>query len=142
MVPGEYKVYAWEDMESTAWRDPEFMKPPEGRGTSVTVGESGKAGVQVNLIPAESEKRQDEVNNRRSTTPIQSVQIGLGGLPCRQASWRIVPARASWSLAGTRKPAGTLCGIVFADQATCLFFGLGLVALMSTSTSGRLRSPC
>jgi hypothetical protein len=56
VFPGEYKVYAWEDAESTAWRDPEFMKPLEGMGESVTVGESGQASVQVNLIPAESEK--------------------------------------------------------------------------------------
>ena len=56
VVPGEYKVYAWEDVESTAWMDPEFMKPLEDMGESVTVGESGQASVQVNLIPAESEK--------------------------------------------------------------------------------------
>ena len=36
--------------------DPEFMKPLEDMGESVTVGESGQASVQVNLIPAESEK--------------------------------------------------------------------------------------
>jgi hypothetical protein len=56
VVPGDYKVYAWEDVESTAWMDPEFMKPLEGMGESVTVGESDRASVQVNLIPAESEK--------------------------------------------------------------------------------------
>lgn len=54
--PGEYTVYAWEDVESTAWMDPEFMKPLEGMGESVTLGESDRANVQVNLIPAESEK--------------------------------------------------------------------------------------
>jgi hypothetical protein len=46
VVPGEYKVYAWEDVESTAWRDPEFMKPLEGMGESVTVGEGDKASVR------------------------------------------------------------------------------------------------
>ena len=56
VVPGDYKVYAWEDVESTAWLDPEFMKPLEGIGEPVTVGESDKASVQVNLIPAESAK--------------------------------------------------------------------------------------
>ena len=52
-VPGEYKVCAWEDVDSTAWLDPEFMKPLASKG-SVTVGESAQASVQVNLIPAES----------------------------------------------------------------------------------------
>lgn len=56
VVPGEYKVYAWEDVESTAWMDPEFMKPLQGMGESVTVDEGDQASVQVNLIPAESEK--------------------------------------------------------------------------------------
>jgi hypothetical protein len=36
--------------------DPEFMKPLEGTGESVTVGESDETSVQVNLIPAESAK--------------------------------------------------------------------------------------
>ena len=56
MVPGEYKVYAWEDVESSAWMDPDFMKPLEAKGEPVTVGESAQANVQVNLIPADSEK--------------------------------------------------------------------------------------
>ena len=56
VVPGDYKVYAWEEAESTAWMDPEFMKPLEGTGESVTVGESDETSVQVNLIPAESAK--------------------------------------------------------------------------------------
>ena len=54
VVPGEYQVYAWEDVESSAWLDPDFMKPLAGKGASVTVGEGAQAVVQVNLIPADS----------------------------------------------------------------------------------------
>ena len=54
VVPGEYKVYAWEDVESSAWMDPDFMKPLEGKGESVAVEESAQANVQVNVIPADS----------------------------------------------------------------------------------------
>src|ERR1017187_3121257 len=39
VVPGDYKVNAWENVEATAWMDPEFMKPLEGMGESVTVEE-------------------------------------------------------------------------------------------------------
>jgi protocatechuate 3,4-dioxygenase beta subunit len=56
VAPGEYKVYAWEDVESTAWMDPEFMKPLDGKGEPVTLGESAQVNVQVTVIPAESQK--------------------------------------------------------------------------------------
>ncbi len=32
---------------------PDFMKPLEGKGEPVTVGENGQANVAVNLIPAD-----------------------------------------------------------------------------------------
>lgn len=55
VAPGEYKVYAWEDVQSTAWMDSDFMKQFEGKGESVTVREATQVNVQVNLIPADSE---------------------------------------------------------------------------------------
>jgi len=59
VAPGEYKVYAWEDVEPTAWMDAEFMKPFLGKGETVTVEESGRAEVEVSMIPmgSEQEKR-------------------------------------------------------------------------------------
>ena len=57
VVPGEYKTYAWDDVEPGSWMDPDFMKPLEEKGESVTVAESSQASVQVNLIPdSETEK--------------------------------------------------------------------------------------
>ncbi len=56
VAPGEYKVYAWEDVEPTAWMDAEFMKPFLGKGETVKVGESGRTEVEVSLIPVGSEK--------------------------------------------------------------------------------------
>jgi hypothetical protein len=53
---GEYKVFAWEDAESGAWMDSEFMKPLEGKGESATVREGSQANVQATSIPAESGK--------------------------------------------------------------------------------------
>jgi protocatechuate 3,4-dioxygenase beta subunit len=54
VVPGEYRVYAWEEAEYGAWMDPDFMKPLESRGQAVSVSEGGRPAVQVNLIPADS----------------------------------------------------------------------------------------
>ena len=50
--PGEYRAYAWEDVESTAWMDPDFMLPLADKGTPVSLSESGALSVQVPLIPA------------------------------------------------------------------------------------------
>jgi hypothetical protein len=51
--PGEYKVFAWEDVEKDAWFDPDFMRAYEGRGTLVTVREGASATVEPVIIPRE-----------------------------------------------------------------------------------------
>jgi hypothetical protein len=51
LVPGDYKIFAWEDIENGAWADPEFMRNYEGRGTSVHIDERGRATVTVKVIP-------------------------------------------------------------------------------------------
>lgn len=43
MTPGQYKVFAFEDLEQGAWFDPDFLKPYAERGTPVEL----KAGVKV-----------------------------------------------------------------------------------------------
>jgi hypothetical protein len=35
--PGEYKAYAWEDVELGAYMDPDFLKPVENRGQAVSI---------------------------------------------------------------------------------------------------------
>ncbi len=51
LVPGDYRIFAWEDIESGAWADPEFMRNFDGRGTSVHIDERGRATVNVKVIP-------------------------------------------------------------------------------------------
>jgi hypothetical protein len=55
VVPGEYRVYAWEDVEYGAWMDPDFMKPLESRGEAVSVSEGGRPAIQVHLIAADAQ---------------------------------------------------------------------------------------
>jgi hypothetical protein len=55
VVPGEYRVYAWEEAEYGSWMDPDFLKPVESRGEAVSVAESGRQAVQVNLIAADAQ---------------------------------------------------------------------------------------
>lgn len=53
LAPGEYKLFAWEEIETGAYQDPEFLRPYEKRGESLHVGEVGHASVQLKLIRAE-----------------------------------------------------------------------------------------
>jgi protocatechuate 3,4-dioxygenase beta subunit len=52
--PGEYRLFAWEDVESGAWMDPDFMKPLDDRGNSITVHADGHETADLTLIPADA----------------------------------------------------------------------------------------
>jgi protocatechuate 3,4-dioxygenase beta subunit len=49
--PGSYKVFAWEDVETGAWMDSEFISKLEYRGQPVHVPEGGKETLDVMAIP-------------------------------------------------------------------------------------------
>ena len=48
--PGQYKAYAWREVESGAYMDPDFVGPVENRGESLTIREGSQASVQLKLI--------------------------------------------------------------------------------------------
>ena len=50
--PGEYKLYAWDEIENGAYMDPEFMKPLVSKGESVSVKEGSQLSEQLTLISA------------------------------------------------------------------------------------------
>ena len=50
--PGEYKVFAWEDIEPGAYMDPEFLKPHESDAQKITVQPNGQQQVSLQQIPA------------------------------------------------------------------------------------------
>jgi protocatechuate 3,4-dioxygenase beta subunit len=60
--PGEYKVFAWEDIESGAYFDPDFVKTVESQGESVTIRENSHDQRQLKLIPAGAEKEKAASN--------------------------------------------------------------------------------
>lgn len=51
VAPGEYKIYAWEDIEEGAYEDPDFMKAYEPYGKTVIVKERGRETVELKAIP-------------------------------------------------------------------------------------------
>lgn len=51
VAPGDYNIYAWEDVESGAWFDGTFMRTYEGLGKSVRVTASSKQTIDTAAIP-------------------------------------------------------------------------------------------
>jgi hypothetical protein len=52
IVPGDYKLLAWEDVETGAWEDPEFLKDFEDRSETVTVRPNGQESRKLTVIAA------------------------------------------------------------------------------------------
>jgi hypothetical protein len=51
IVPGDYKLFAWEVVESNAWTDPDFLRNFENNGVAIHVGENGRATGEVTVTP-------------------------------------------------------------------------------------------
>ena len=54
LEPGDYKLFAWEDLEYGAYMDPDFLRPVEDRGQSISIQESSHESVQLKVIPADA----------------------------------------------------------------------------------------
>jgi hypothetical protein len=50
IVPGDYLVFAWSDVEPGAWQNTDFMRPFEARGQRVQVSANGQQDIQIPLI--------------------------------------------------------------------------------------------
>jgi hypothetical protein len=53
IVPGDYLLFAWEDIETGAWQDPDFLRPVESRGRPVEIraGENPADSITVIAKP-------------------------------------------------------------------------------------------
>ena len=52
IAPGDYKVFAWEDLEPGAYNDPDFLRKYEALATPVKVSDSATLSVAVKVLPA------------------------------------------------------------------------------------------
>jgi hypothetical protein len=52
VTPGDYTLFAWEQIERGAYMDPDFLGQYEDRGKAVHVEEGGHVSVQLDAIPA------------------------------------------------------------------------------------------
>lgn len=53
LAPGEYKLFAWEDVEPGSYFDPEFRKPYEGNAVTVKLDQGAAVSVTVPPIAAQ-----------------------------------------------------------------------------------------
>jgi len=51
IVPGDYTLFAWEQIDRGAYFDPEFLGRYEDRGKAVHIDEDGHISVQLEIIP-------------------------------------------------------------------------------------------
>ena len=51
IAPGDYQLFAWDDVEPGIWFDPDFMKDIERRGEPVTVHAKGQEQGRLHLLP-------------------------------------------------------------------------------------------
>jgi protocatechuate 3,4-dioxygenase beta subunit len=52
VTPGNYRIFAWEDVETGAWFDPDFIATNESRGRAVSVNEGSlQDSIEVVAIP-------------------------------------------------------------------------------------------
>jgi hypothetical protein len=50
LAPGEYKVFAWDDIAAGAWQNPETLRTYDSRGQNVRVVENGKENITLKVI--------------------------------------------------------------------------------------------
>jgi hypothetical protein len=54
VAPGDYKLFAWEDAESAAYLNTDFLQAYEQRGEPIHVEEAGRVSAALTLIMADS----------------------------------------------------------------------------------------
>jgi len=51
ITPGNYQLFAWENVETGAWQDSEFIRAYEGRGRVIQINEGSDESLQLTVIP-------------------------------------------------------------------------------------------
>ena len=51
VAPGNYRLFAWESVETGAWQDPDFIRATESGGRSIQISEGSNEDVRLVVIP-------------------------------------------------------------------------------------------
>jgi hypothetical protein len=52
VAPGDYRLFAWDDVPGDSWQDTEFLRPYEHLGSPVHVSEGSTERVEIRVIEA------------------------------------------------------------------------------------------
>jgi hypothetical protein len=63
LAPGEYMAFAWQDVDVNMVQSPDFRKPFESKGVSVSIAPSGQMSIQLKMIST------DDVEAEKSKLP-------------------------------------------------------------------------
>ena len=63
VAPGEYMAFAWQDVDINMVQSPDFRKPFESKGVSVSIAPSGQVSIQLKMIST------DDVEAEKSKLP-------------------------------------------------------------------------
>ena len=54
IAPGDYKLFSWEEVESGAWEDAEFLKPFEEKGEKISVQDGDQKTLNLTAMPSKN----------------------------------------------------------------------------------------
>jgi hypothetical protein len=60
IAPGDYKLFSWEQVEQNAWEDPDFLKPFEAKGESVSLQEGDSKSIDLVAIRSASHEQEKQ----------------------------------------------------------------------------------
>ena len=69
--PGDYTLFAWEDLEPGEYMDPEFLKPVAQRGFAISIHEGSRESAELKLIPAAAPAPKPQ-SPRKPATPART----------------------------------------------------------------------
>ena len=49
-MPGDYKIFSWDEVEDGAWEDPDFLRTSEDRGQMISVEEGDTKTAAIVII--------------------------------------------------------------------------------------------
>ena len=75
--PGEYKVFAWDDVEPGIWHDPEVLRKYEKGGEPVTVRARQKESITLRLADVDTARRDRLGNGCHTPKRISILQSPL-----------------------------------------------------------------
>ena len=51
LAPGDYRIFAWEDVPADAWQDQDFLRRYEDRSRPIRIREGGRETIDLRSIP-------------------------------------------------------------------------------------------